>query len=400
MIDAVRSEPGNGAARARLPTVVAIVVGAALCVLGTILEPRRMIAAYLVAYVAVLAVVLGALAMIMIGRLTAATWFVALRRQAEQVVATLPMLAVLWLPVLVSAPWLYPWLSADDPALRAAIHTKSAYLNLPFFIVRAAVYWTVWIALAVILRRASLQQDHGDSARIERRLRVTSAVGLVAFGLSVTFASFDWMMSLAPTWYSTIYGVDYFAGAMVGGLALLAVLIERGRRRGELPESIGADHLHALAKLLLTFVLFWVYIGFSQFIVIWSAEIPVETSWYIARTRGAWSTLGIVVILGHFAIPFLALLLLAVKRRPALVAALGVWLLAMHYLDCYWVVMPDAAARAPWTVLGFLLDAGALCFVGSSVVLAWSRARAGEPTVPRGDPALAASLEYSTNWRS
>jgi len=381
----------------RRPTIVALVAGAALSVLGIILEPRRMMAAYLVAYVAVLAVVLGALAMIMIGRLTAATWFVALRRQAEQVVATLPVLGVLFVPVLVASPWLYPWVSPDDPVLRTAVHAKSAYLNLPFFIVRAIAYWAVWIVLATILRRASLRQDGGDSARIERRLRVTSAVGIVAFGLTVTFASFDWMMSLAPTWYSTIYGVDYFAGAMVGGLALLAVLIERGRRLGELPASVGADHLHALAKVLLTFVLFWVYIGFSQFIVIWSAEIPVEASWYIVRTRGGWSALGIVVILGHFAIPFLALLLLAVKRRPALVAALGVWLLVMHYLDCYWVVMPDAAARAPWTMLGFLLDAGALCLISGIVVLAWSRARAGEPAVPRGDPELVQSLEYSTN---
>lgn len=389
--------PVTDRAAARRPTIVAIVAGAALCVLGIILEPRRVIAAYLVAYVAVLAVVLGALAMIMIGRLTAATWFVALRRQAEQVAATLPVLAVLWVPVLVASRWLYPWVSPDDPALRAAVDAKSAYLNLPFFVIRAVVYWIVWIGLAMILRRASLQQDGGDSPRLERRLRVASAVGIVAFGLSVTFASFDWMMSLAPTWYSTIYGVNYFAGAMVGGLALLAVLIERGRRRGELPASVGADHLHALAKVLLTFVLFWVYIGFSQFIVIWSAEIPVEASWYIARTRGAWSTLGAVVILGHFVIPFLALLLLAVKRRPVVVAALGVWLLVMHYLDCYWVVMPDAAARAPWTVLGFLFDAGALCFIVGVTILAWSRARAGEPAVPRGDPDIVASLEYSTN---
>ena len=378
-------------------TLVAIGAGAVLCVLGVIFQPRRVVAAYLVAYVAVLAVVLGALAMIMIGRLTAATWFVALRRQAEQVAATLPMLAVLFIPVLVASRWLYPWVSPEDPILRAAVQAKSAYLNVPFFVVRAVIYWAVWITLATVLHRASLKQDHDDNERIEHRLRVASAIGIVAFALTVTFAAFDWMMSLAPTWYSTIYGVDYFAGAMVGGLALIAVLVERGRRRGELPAAIGADHLHALAKLLLTFVLFWAYSGFSQFIVIWSAEIPVEAGWYVVRTRGGWSALGIVLILGHFAIPFLALLVLAVKRRPALVAALGVWLLVMHYLDCYWMVMPDAAARASWTPFGFLLDAGALCFIGGVTVLAWRRVRGAEPAIPRGDPELAASLEYSTS---
>ncbi|HKN65154.1 MAG TPA: hypothetical protein VJW73_02700 [Gemmatimonadaceae bacterium] len=376
---------------------IATVAGAVLCVVGLIVAPRRTAAAYLVAYVAVLAVVLGVLAMIMIARLTAATWFVALRRQAEQVTATLPALAVMFVPVLFAARWLYPWASrVEDPNLRAAIEAKSAYLNLPFFIIRGIVYWAIWIGVGETLRRASLAQDHGDSPRVAHRLRVVSAVGIVAFALSVTFAAFDWMMSLSPSWYSTVYGVNYFAGAMVGGLGLIAVLTERGRRSGELPEAVGADHLHALAKLLLTFVLFWAYIGFSQFIVIWSAEIPVESTWYVVRTRGGWSTLGIAILAGHFVVPLLALLLLAVKRRPALIAALGAWLLAMHYLDCYWNVMPDASSRAPSTMLGPLWDFGALLLVCGVVTLTWSVRRAGEPAIPQGDPRLVPSLEYST----
>ena len=381
----------------RSPAGFAAGAGAILCVIGLTVAPRRVAAAYLVAYVAVLAVVLGVLAMIMIARLTAATWFVALRRQAEQVAATLPALAVMFVPVLVAARWLYPWASrAEEPSLRAAIEAKSAYLNLPFFIIRAIVYWAIWLGVGEALRRASLAQDHGDSPRVAHRLRIVSALGIVAFALSITFAAFDWMMSLAPMWYSTVYGVNYFAGAMVGGVALLAVLAERGRRTGELPKAVGADHMHALAKLLLTFVLFWAYIGFSQFIVIWSAEIPVETTWYVVRTRGGWSTLGIVILAGHFVMPLLALLLLAVKRRPALIAALGAWLLAMHYLDCYWNVMPDAAARAPSGVLGLLWDAGALLLVCGLVTLTWSVRRAGEPAIPQGDPNLVPSLEYSS----
>ena len=377
--------------------MIAAIAGAMLCLLGMIVAPRRMAAAYLVAYVAVLAVVLGVLAMVMIARLTAATWFVALRRVAEQVTATLPALAVMFVPVLFAARWLYPWASrVEEPSLRTAIEAKSTYLNLPFFTVRAVIYWAIWLAVGETLRRASLAQDHGDSPRIAHRLRVVSTIGLVAFALSVTFAAFDWMMSLAPAWYSTVYGVNYFAGAMVGGLGLLAVLTERGRRRGELPEAVGADHLHALAKLLLTFVLFWAYIGFSQFIVIWSAEIPVESTWYVVRTRGGWSALGAVILAGHFVMPVLALLLLAVKRRPSLVAALGAWLLAMHYLDCYWNVMPDAGARARFTALGLLWDLGALLLVCGIVTLTWSSRRAGEPAIARGDPNLAPSLEYST----
>jgi hypothetical protein len=201
-------------------------------------------------------------------------------------------------------------------------------------------------------------------------------------------------MSLSPTWYSTVYGIDYFAGGMVGALALLALLVARGRLRDELPEAVGADHLHALAKLLLTFVLFWIYIGFSQFIVIWSAEIPVERAWYVVRTRGAWNTLIGFVLGGHFVLPFVVLLVRDFKRSMLVMAALGAWLLAMHYLDVYWIVMPDAphgSSSAPW------IDLGALMFVAGVASATWSVRRAGEPVIARGDPLVKTSLEYSTD---
>ena len=385
-------------ATARLPriSIVAAAIGAVLCIIGLVVDPVRTASAYLVAYISSLAVVLGALAMIMIARVTAATWFVALRRQAEQIVATLPAFAVLLVPILLAAPLLYSWTSPDtrlEPGMRAGVQAKAAYLNIPFFVARAVVYMIIWIVLGEALRRTSLAQDRGDSVVIERRMRAMSAVGLIAFAISVSFAAFDWMMSLRPAWYSTIYGVDYFAGAMVGALALLAVLIARGRWRGELPDVVGADHLHALAKLLLTFVLFWVYIGFSQFIVIWSAEIPVERAWYVVRTRGAWNALAGLIIAGHFVLPFVVLLVRAFKRSVLAMALLGAWLLAMHYLDAYWIVMPDAprgGVVAPW------LDLGALMFVAGVASATWSIRRAGEASVVRGDPLVTASLAYST----
>lgn len=390
---------GAGPVR-RMPVVAigATAIGVLLCAIGVVVDPRRTAAAYLVAYVACVSVVLGALALIMIARVTGATWFVVLRRQAEQVAAVLPALAVLFIPVLLAVRILYPWAAIRAPTpqsgtLRDAIAGKAAYLNVPFFAVRAVIFWAVWLALGELLRRASLAEDRGESAALERRTYILSALGLPAFALTMSFASFDWMMSLTPAWYSTIYGVDYFAGGMVGGLALLALLIARGRRRGELPDAVGSEHMHALAKLLLTFVLFWVYIGFSQFIVIWSAEIPAETTWYIERTRGGWWTLGVVLIAGHFALPFCALLVRAVKRSIVAVAALGAFLLAMHYLDIYWIVMPDAAplGASHW------LDAGALLFVAGIASLTWVVRRADQPLVPVGDSALLASLEYRTN---
>jgi hypothetical protein len=335
---------------------------------------------------------------VMIARVTGATWFVVLRRQAEEIIATLPVFAVLLLPVLVAVHVLYPWAAPAaslDPDVRHAILAKSAYLNVPFFVIRSLVYVATWIALGEALRRASLAQDRGDSVAIERRMRTLSAAGLVAFALTSSFAAFDWMMSLTPAWYSTIYGVDYFAGAMVSALSLLAVLAVRARRRGELPDSVGANQLHALAKLLLTFVLFWVYIGFSQLIVIWSAEIPAERVWYTVRMRGGWNALGAVLVAGHFAIPFCALLVRSIKRSPIAMSWLGLWLLVMHYLDIYWIVMPSTLHSGSWGG-GYWLDLGALLLIGGAASSVWALRRAHTPPMPVGDPELAASLLYST----
>jgi hypothetical protein len=386
----------SGDVRAPKKSLIATAIGVVICLIGMFVDPARTAAAYLVAYMSCLAVVLGNLAMIMIARTTAATWFVALRRQAEQVTATLPVFAVLFIPILVALPVLYPWIHAETIAspMRELVQQKTAFLNVPFFVIRAIVYLATWIILGELLRRASLAQDHGDTAGIERRMRVTSAVGLVAFSLTVSFAAFDWMMSLAPAWYSTIYGVDYFAGAMVGALALLALLVARGRWRHELPDSVDADHFHALAKLLLTFVLFWVYIGFSQLIVIWSGEVPIERSWYAVRMRGGWGLLGGVLVAGHFAFPFLALLVREFKRSVAAMAFLGAWLLAMHYLDVYWIMMPDAPHGS---AIGYWLDLGGLLLVGGAASATWAYRRAKESPIAEGDPAIDASLGYVTD---
>jgi hypothetical protein len=384
---------------ARLPirSIIVAAVGAIGVVIGYVLDPARTAAAYLVAYGACLAVALGALAMIMIARVTAATWFVAIRRQAEQVAATLPVFAILLIPVLLSYRLLYPWAGDVEvlaPDARASVLAKSAYLNLPFFVGRAVVYVVAWIVTAEMLRRASLSQDAGDSRRLDRRMYAVSAAGLIVFAVTLSFAAFDWFMSLTPAWYSTIYGVNYFAGGMVGSLALISLLVARGRVRGELPQGVGADHLHALAKLLLTFVLFWVYIGFSQLIVIWSAEIPIERGWYAVRMRGGWEILGGILVAGHFALPFCVLLVQAIKRSTVAMASLGGWLLVMHYLDVYWIVMPDAPFHGGW---GYIADAAALLFIGGAACAVWAVRRRGEAMMPVGDARLVASLQYSTD---
>jgi hypothetical protein len=346
--------------------------------------------------------VLGALCMIMIAQMTAAAWFVVLRRRAEQIASTLPVLAILFIPLAIAIPAVYPWfrglsglIERGDPHVHSLIAAKGAYLNVPFFVIRAVVYWACWIVLAELLRRASLEQDHGTTPRLTRRLGVVSAVGLPVFALTVSFASFDWLMSLAPGWYSTVFGVYYFASGMVAAMGALALVAWSARERGagRLAEVIEPDHVHALAKLTITFLLFWVYIGYAQLIVIWSGNIPVEVSWYVARFRGEWRCIAILLLFGGFVIPFCLLVVRVVKRSAAAMAVLGMWLVLMHYMNVYWMAMPE---YGPHSLAFIWCDAAALLFVGGAAALVGVWRCAEEPAIVQSDPALAESVSYTT----
>lgn len=376
--------------------VAAAAVGLVLWIVGVIVEPRRAAAAYLVAYAAVLSAALGALSLVMIGRLTNAVWFVAVRRAAERIAWLLPLLAALAVPVLLAVGVLYPWAwpaARLDPALAANVATKRAWLNVPFFVVRAAVYLAAWLVMEEAMRRASLRMDAsadagGDVAADARRLTRWSAGGLPLLALTQSFASFDWLMSLSPAWTSTIYGVYWWAGGVVAAIAGTAILARRAAA-GPLGDVLEPAHFHALGKLLLTFVMLWAYFGFSQLLVIWIANVPSEAVWYAVRASGGWGALGGVLLGAHFALPFLALLLRLVKRHATLLAALCWWLLAAHYVDTYWLVMPEIT---PGALAPSWVDLAAVLLVGGGAVAfdAW-RSR-GVPAASRGDPDFAASI--------
>lgn len=320
-----------------------------VAIIGFVLDPRRAAATYLVAYAGTVSVALGVLSMVMIANLTRAVWFDAWRDRAYRVLSAFPTLAALGIPVLLSMAVLYDWVSTPPGG-----HV-SVYLNVPFFIGRFIAYWAVWIVLALTIRRGTLIRADEDAGRVGLRYRRISAGGLVVLGLTMTFAAIDWMMSLSPDMSSTIYGVYWFAGSMVAALALLGTVVRRE------PAQV-----HSLAKLLLTFVLFWLYIGFAQYIVIWSADLPREVGWYTLRTRGGWGGVALALIVGNFAFPFLILLLRDVKRSPTLIAALGAVLLGLHYLDTLWIVMPGLVPMTWWTLI-LVISMSALLF-GSTVV--------------------------------
>jgi hypothetical protein len=369
--------------------------GLLLCLLGAWLDPRQAAFSYLAAFACWLAVALGALLMVMIAHSTGANWFLPMRRLAECAAATLPLFALLFVPLLLAAGELYPWarpVRTLSGPVREAVLAKRGYFALPFFAGRAAAYFAVWIAVALLLLAWSVRSDARPGPGLVRRQRVLAAVGLPPVGFAMTFAAFDWLMSLAPEWTSTLFGIYYFAGGMTAALGLLAVLAY-ALGRGELAGELAPAHFHALGKLLLTFVIFWGYIAYAQFFIIWIADIPGEAGWYLPRVSGGWRWVAAAVALAQFAIPFFALLSWRLKRVPAALAAVGAWLVVAHCLDVGWLVLPALHPEGPslhW------LDLAAFLGVGGAALAFGSRRFGAHAPAPVGDPSWPAALEFTT----
>jgi hypothetical protein len=368
----VENEPGGHTALAA--GLVLAVLGLLLLALGLLFDARQALMSYLAAYAAGLSIVLGALMLVMTCNITGARWFAAFRRPAEAIAASTPIFAVLFLPLALGLSRVYPWAPA-------AAGDRRIWLNAPFFLVRAAIYFAVWIAVGLLLRRWSPGPGAWAAERVDGRTRALSAGGLPAVAFAFSFAAFDWLMSLSPAWFSTIYGVYVFAGGFLGALALLAVVGPRAGRAGSPGAAASADDYHKLGNLLLTFTVFWAYIAFSQFLIIWIADVPQEVAWYVPRLGDGWRWLALVVLVGQFALPFLVLLLRSVKRSPGKLAKVGAWLLVMHYLDVYWLVLPQLH---PGGIHPHWLDLAALCAVGGCAVayVTWLLGRAA--LVPAG----------------
>jgi hypothetical protein len=363
-------------------------------------------ASYLVNFCFFLSISLGALFFVALQHLVRAGWSVAIRRLAEILAANLLVMAILFLPILLplltgylgvhQQTGLYQWSdpsTATDAETLELLHHKAAYLNVPFFAVRAVVYFLVWILLARFFLQESSRQDESGDPGLTRRMEKLSAVALVLFGLTITFAAFDWLMSLEPTWYSTIFGLYYFAGSVVGFLAVLILLSMALQRRGLLTGSITTEHYHELGKLLLGFIVFWGYMAFSQYMLIWYADFPEESVWYLARQTGPWTWVSLSLLFGHLLIPFLGLLSREVKRCRVALGAWAVWMLAIHWIDVYWLVMPTFAEdRLPFE----WMDVCCMFAVGSPFLagLLWS-AR-GRALIPLRDPRLNESLAFES----
>ena len=344
------------------------VLGGVAVAIGFALDPAQAAFAYLTAWAFAMSIALGALIFLMIGHAMGARWTALYQRSAEMIVGTLPVLAVLFVPIAVWAPSLYPWLHAPPHGVEVAACAahRAAWLNQPFWTVRAAIYLVFWVIVG---------------ERMRRRPSAAVACGLfLPLGLTLTFAAFDWLMSLEPDWVSTVYGLIYFAGGFVAALAAIAVI----RRAPQAPTG-------ALSRLTFGFLIFWAYVQFAQGFIIWIANKPDEVPWYVTRGNGGWGALLVALALGGFVVPFFALLPRDLSRDARWVGAVGAWLVVMHYLDIYWLVMPalHAAPSLHW------LDLAAPCAV---LGLATTGAIARRPAeLAIDDPRVIAANTYRGN---
>lgn len=393
-VDPARLTLPAGSAWNRLPmvgAVVGILAIAASFALGGGEDAAQLYFSWLVAFLFFLSIALGGLFFVLVHFVTKAGWGVVVRRLAENAMATLPLFALLFVPVALGIHDLFHWSHDDAVAHDALLAAKAPYLNDGFFLARAAGYFLVWIGIALVYQRASRRQDATGDERITRRLTAASGPCIIAFAVTVSFAAIDWIMSLDPHWYSTIFGVYYFAGSLIAIFAFTILVAVGLSRRGALHGVVTTEHFHDLGKLLFAFTVFWAYIAFSQYFLIWYANIPEETVWYMHRTEGGWFSVALLLAVGHFAVPFFFLMPRSVKRRTLPLAVGALWMLAMHFVDLYWLVMPVLHHDGPqfgWLDLTTFLGCGALFLAA----FAWPLGRA--PVVPVRDPRLGESMGF------
>lgn len=392
------ARPFRGGRPALLGGLLAGAAGTVLLVIGLFLDAKQVFFSYLVAYAYLFTLVLGAGAFVMAMHAASAIWSTAVRRLAEAVLAILPLAVVLVVPIFLGADLLYPWMHPERiarPETRELVLHKHAYLNLPFVVVRAIAYFAFFLTVGGLLRRWSLRMDRpgarADLLRIKGQMRVLSSLALPGLAVFGTMASWDWLMSLSPDWYSTMFGLYYLAGGFVAALAVISLLAVLARRAGYLPE-INDSHFYALGRLMFAFLVFWAYTSFWQYTLSWIANKPIEAEWFWKRTHGAYGQVGLFIVFGHFAFPFFVLLSYWIKRRAWGITTMALWIAGAHYFDVHWIV---AAARDRPNPFSWLDAAAVLAVGGFSLAWAVWRQR-GVSLAPVYDPTFARAAEYES----
>jgi hypothetical protein len=371
------------------PVLITGLFGIIATIAGYFIDHSQFFFSYLSAYIFWMTIVWGALFFAFLHHLTGADWSIVLRRILETVMMTIPLMAVLFIPILLGIHDLYHWSHEEAVAADPLLLKKAAYLNPVFFTIRTVIYFAIWFFLARSLYRTSLAQDNGYHENQSITMKKISAPGMILFALSITFASFDWLMSLDAHWYSTIFGVYVFGGSLLAALTFLVIFGSLLRKKGILKEVITIEHYHDLGKFLFAFIIFWGYIGFSQYFLIWYANIPEETIWYLHRWEGSWNIITMVLVFGHFLVPFLILMPRAVKRNLVVLKITSIWIIIMHWIDIYWLVLPNLhhhGVHISW------MDLTATIGIGGLFIWYFLNKFYAHSLVPVNDPRLEISI--------
>jgi hypothetical protein len=355
---------------------------------GFLADRAQFLRSYLLGYLFWVQVGLGSLGLAMLSHLTGGLWGVVPRRLHEAAARTLPAMGLAFVPVVLGASSIYTWANPEVVAADALLREKAAYLNLRFFTLRSVLYFVAWGLLAYRLSSWSRQQDQDYDQARAARLRAVSALGLVLLFLTATFAAVDWGMSLAPHWFSTIYGVLFIVGAALSALSFTIVLLARLAAEEPFTKVLQPVTVHDLGKLLLAFTMLWGYVNFSQFLIVWSGNVSEETPFYLNRMHGGWNVVGIVLIVFHFALPFALLLSRPLKRNARSLAGVAALMLLMQLVDLFWLIGPDLVSHGhgPVPLRVHWMDAAAVFGLGGLFVVLFTRQLRGAALLPVGDP--------------
>jgi len=370
----------------------ALLVGllfSALFVAGIFIDRAQFFHAYLVGFIFWAGITLGSLALLMLQHLTGGAWGVVIRRVLEASTRTLPLMLLLFVPVVVGLKQIYPWMNPAEMNTEVLRLKAAHYLNPSFFTIRAATYFALWSLLALLLNWLSLKQDRTADSKCGKQMRMLSGPGLGIFIITVTFAAIDWVMSLDPSWSSTIFGLIFVASWTMSALAFTILTSAWLAQREPMNAVLRPSHFQDLGNLTLTLVMLWTYFAFSQYLIIWSANLPEETTWYVARKHGGWGAIALAIAILQFAFPFLILLSRAAKESGRKLAMLALLILLMRALDVIWLIEPTfnrESFHLSW------MDVVAPLAIGGLWLAAFAWQLQQRPLMPINDPQIEQAL--------
>ena len=340
-------------------------VALALCAAGAYTSPTQFFRSYLLAFVFWVGVPLGCLAILMLHHLVGGRWGFPLRRCLESGMLNFYLMAIFALPLLFGLRALYSWADPEKVKLDSMLQYKAPYLNVRFFIVRTAIYFVVWIVMAYLLNKWSREQDETAKPELTRRLQSLSGPGLVIFGLTVTYASVDWVMSLEPHWFSTIYGMIFMVTEGLAAMSIVTVAVILLSSHKPFADLLSKRVLNDYGNLLLTFTMLWAYLSFSQYLIIWSGNLQDEIPWYVSRASGGWAWVALALVVFHFAVPFLLLLSRFVTRQMRWLGIVAAIQIVMSVVDIFWLTVPAYERAGPqfhWMDWVAILGIGGIWF--------------------------------------